>query len=195
MVIKLISESQEAKRSLEEGKGREWGRERSRSPLGEILAVSSNCYQGLTCPGHRRASPEVQARIPVSLPASLTITTKTKELQSETHRTTSSSSSSSPPQLPLLHQMLTDNPLMGAAMQQMMSSPSSPSLPGLPSSADLLQQAHALQLLAQLQSVLLVNRQDPPQVRAGRLSQSSVAGNLAALLITIHVMTRQSPTS
>ena len=190
MVIKLISESQEAKRSLEEGKGREWSRERSRSPLGEILAVSSNCYQGLTCPGHS----EVQARIPVSLPASLTITTKTKELQSETHRTTSSSSSS-PPQLPLLHQMLTDNPLMGAAMQQMMSSPSSPSLPGLPSSADLLQQAHALQLLAQLQSVLLVNRQDPPQVRAGRLSQSSVAGNLAALLITIHVMTRQSPTS
>ena len=162
MVIKLISESQEAKRSLEEGKGREWSRERSRSPLGEILAVSSNCYQGLTCPGHS----EVQTRIPVSLPASLTITTKTKELQSETHRTTSSS----PPQLPLLHQMLTDNPLMGAAMQQMMSSPSSPSLPGLPSSADLLQQAHALQLLAQLQSVLLVNRQDPPQVRAGRLS-------------------------
>ena len=191
MVIKLISESQEAKRSLEEGKGREWSRERSRSPLGEILAVSSNCYQGLTCPGHS----EVQARIPVSLPASLTITTKTKELQSETHRTTSSSSSSSPPQLPLLHQMLTDNPLMGAAMQQMMSSPSSPSLPGLPSSADLLQQAHALQLLAQLQSVLLVNRQDSPQVRAGRLSQSSVDGNLAALLITIHVMTRQSPTS
>ena len=191
MVIKLISESQEAKRSLEEGKGREWSRERSRSPLGEIVTVSSNCYQGLKCPGHS----EVQARIPVSLPASLTITTKTKELQSETHRTTSSSSSSSPPQLPLLHQMLTDNPLMGAAMQQMMSSPSSPSLPGLPSSADLLQQAHALQLLAQLQSVLLVNRQDPPQVRAGRLSQSSVAGNLAALLITIHVMTRQSPTS
>ena len=55
-------------------------------------------------------------------------------------------------------------------MQQMMSSlpasssPSSPSLLGLPSSADLLQQAHALQLLAQLQSVLLVNRPDQAQV-------------------------------
>ena len=57
--------------------------------------------------------------------------------------------------------MLTDNPLMGAAMQMMSSSPS---LPGLPSSADLLQQAHALQLLAQLQSVLLVNRPELNQV-------------------------------
>ena len=88
----------------------------------------------------------------MSLPSSLTITTKTKELQPETPQ----------PQLPLLHQMLTEHPLMGAAMQMMTSS--SPSLPGLPSSADLLQQAHALQLLAQLQSVLLVNRQEINQV-------------------------------
>lgn len=110
-------------------------------------------------------SPDLQSGIPVNLPSSLTITTKTKELQSET-----ASRTTSPPQLNLLHQMLSDNPLMGAAMQQMMStlpvssSPSSPSLPGLPSSADLLQQAHALQLLAQLQSVLLVNRPDQAQV-------------------------------
>ena len=61
--------------------------------------------------------------------------------------------------------MLSENPLMGAAMQMMSTNSSSPSLPGLPSSADLLQQAHALQLLAQLQSVLLVNRQDLNQVR------------------------------
>ena len=111
-------------------------------------------------------SPDIQSGIPVSLPSSLTITTKIKELQSETPSRTTSS----PPQLPLLHQMLSDNPLIGAAMQQMMSSlpasssPSSPSLLGLPSSADLLQQAHALQLLAQLQSVLLVNRPDQAQV-------------------------------
>ena len=98
-------------------------------------------------------SPDVQSKIPVSLPSSLTITTKTKELQPET--------CPAQPQLPLLQQMLSENPLMGAAMQMM----SSPSLPGLPSSADLLQQAHALQLLAQLQSVLLVNRQDLNQVR------------------------------
>ena len=155
MVIKLISESQEAKRSFEERTGRDWNRDRSRSPVGESRRPER--------------SPDIQSKIPVSLPSSLTITTKTKELQSET---TSRTTSSSSPQLPLLHQMLTDNPLMGAAMQQMMSSmssspsPSSPSLPGLPSSADLLQQAHALQLLAQLQSVLLVNRQDQAQVQS-----------------------------
>ena len=102
-------------------------------------------------------SPELQSQLPVSLPSSLTITTKTKELQPET-----SPAPPPQPQLPLLHQMLTEHPLMGAAMQMMTSS--SPSLPGLPSSADLLQQAHALQLLAQLQSVLLVNRQEINQV-------------------------------
>ena len=164
MVIKLISESQEAKRSFEERTGRDWNRDRSRSPVGETRRPAR--------------SPDIQSKIPVSLPSSLTITTKTKELQSETPRTTSSSSSSS--QLPLLHQMLTDNPLMGAAMQQMMSSmsssssPSSPSLPGLPSSADLLQQAHALQLLAQLQSVLLVNRQDQAQVESAKPAMHNV---------------------
>ena len=89
----------------------------------------------------------------MSLPSSLTITTKPKELQPET--------SPAQHQLPLLQQMLSENPLMGAAMQMMSSS----SLSSLPSSADLLQQAHALQLLAQLQSVLLVNRQDHNQVR------------------------------
>ena len=57
---------------------------------------------------------------------------------------------------PLLQQMLTENPAMGAAMQQAMA----PGLASLPSSADLLQQAHALQLLAQLQSVLMMNTRD-----------------------------------
>ena len=62
---------------------------------------------------------------------------------------------------PLLQQMLTENPAMGAAMQQAMA----PGLAALPSSADLLQQAHALQLLAQLQSVLMMNNRD--KVRHG----------------------------
>ena len=74
---------------------------------------------------------------------------------------------------PLLQQMLGDNPLM---QQLMTAAPPpgpapSPSRPGLPSSADLLQQAHALQLLAQLQSVLMMNNPlvsrlhaDPAQV-------------------------------
>ena len=57
---------------------------------------------------------------------------------------------------PMLQQMLTENPAMGAAMQQAMA----PGLASLPSSADLLQQAHALQLLAQLQSVLMMNTRD-----------------------------------
>ena len=60
---------------------------------------------------------------------------------------------------PLLQQMLGDNPLMQQLMTAApppVSAPAS-SLPGLPSSADLLQQAHALQLLAQLQSVLMMN--------------------------------------
>lgn len=70
---------------------------------------------------------------------------------------------------PLLQQMLTENPVMGAAMQQMMA----PGLAALPSSADLLQQAHTLQLLAQLQSVLMMNtsqardQQQSTKVRAG----------------------------
>ena len=56
---------------------------------------------------------------------------------------------------PLLQQMLTESPMM----QQMLASsaPGMAGLPSLPSSADLLQQAHALQLLAQLQSVLMMN--------------------------------------
>ena len=74
---------------------------------------------------------------------------------------------------PLLQQMLAENPLM----QQMLAPGQAPGhapghapglaaghppghppgLAGLPSSADLLQQAHALQLLAQLQSVLMMN--------------------------------------
>ena len=64
---------------------------------------------------------------------------------------------------PLLQQMLTENPVMSAAMQQMMT----PGLASLPSSADLLQQAHALQLLAQLQSVLLMNTSQSNKVRIG----------------------------
>ena len=71
---------------------------------------------------------------------------------------------------PLLQQMLTENPVMGAAMQQMMA----PGLAALPSSADLLQQAHTLQLLAQLQSVLMMNtsqardQHQSSKVRAGQ---------------------------
>ena len=66
---------------------------------------------------------------------------------------------------PLLQQMLAENPLMhqmlspghapGLAAGHPPGHP--PGLAGLPSSADLLQQAHALQLLAQLQSVLMMN--------------------------------------
>ena len=70
---------------------------------------------------------------------------------------------------PLLQQMLAENPLMhqmlspghapghapGLAAGHAPGHP--PGLAGLPSSADLLQQAHALQLLAQLQSVLMMN--------------------------------------
>ena len=77
----------------------------------------------------------------------------------------------------MLHQMLTENPMMmSAAMQQMMgagatptTTPTSP-LAGLPSSADLMQQAHALQLLAQLQSVLMMNN---PML--SRLQESQVS--------------------
>ena len=80
---------------------------------------------------------------------------------------------------PMLQQLLAENPMMmSAAMQQMMgaggpptTTPTSP-LAGLPSSADLLQQAHALQLLAQLQSVLMMNN---PIL--SRLQESQVSPN------------------
>ena len=75
---------------------------------------------------------------------------------------------------PLLQQMLTENPVMSAAMQQMMT----PGLASLPSSADLLQQAHALQLLAQLQSVLLMNTsqaRDQQQSNKVRIGQRGLA--------------------
>ena len=126
---------------------------------------------------------------PLPLPPSLTITAKHKELPSpgQEKETTSKPDSTSYPShklhqvdileysanlfnltimsiqgpgaagmSPLLQQMLTENPAMGAAMQQAMA----PGLASLPSSADLLQQAHALQLLAQLQSVLMMNTRD-----------------------------------
>lgn len=78
-----------------------------------------------------------------------------------------------------LQQMLTENPVMAAAMQQVLTLPTStaspgpgpgPGFPGLPSSADLMQQAQALQFLAQLQSMFLMNPmmsgQNPSQARS-----------------------------
>ena len=76
-----------------------------------------------------------------------------------------------------IQQMLTENPVMAAAMQQVLTLPTSttsqgpaPGFPGLPSSADLMQQAQALQFLAQLQSMFMMNpmmsAQNPSQARS-----------------------------
>ena len=113
-------------------------RERSRSPISQ------------------HPDPELTGKLPLSLPPSLTITTKPKELESKAPTSPMMSPHQEKKhQTPLLQNMLTENPLMSAAMQQMMTA-GGPGA-GLPSSADLMQQAHALQLLAQLQSVLMMN--------------------------------------
>ena len=122
-----------------------------------LAKASSQDRERSRSPVKPEESPQVPPVFPLPLPPSLTITAKHKELPSpgQEKETKSKSDSTSYPAAagmsPLLQQMLTENPVMGAAMQQAMS-------PGLPSSADLLQHAHALQLLAQLQSVLMMNR-------------------------------------
>jgi len=134
-----------------------------------------------------------QPKLPINLPPSLTITTKSNPKELYNHSIDAPTSKSEPgqndynplnlpftpqgksQQLPLqllalsnqgqpLQQMLTENPVMAAAMQQVMTLPTStsspgpsPGFPGLPSSADLMQQAQALQFLAQLQSMFLMN--------------------------------------
>ena len=121
-----------------------------------LAKASSQDRERSRSPVKPEESPQLPPVFPLPLPPSLTITAKHKELPSpgQEKETKSKPDSTSYPAAagmsPLLQQMLTENPVMGAAMQQVMS-------PGLPSSADLLQQAHALQLLAQLQSVLMMN--------------------------------------
>ena len=72
------------------------------------------------------------------------------------------------PQTPLLQNMLTENPLMSAAMQQMMTAGAGAAFL---SSADLMQQAHALQLLAQLQSVLMMNNPLMSKLQQSQVTQ------------------------
>ena len=132
---------------------------------------------------------DTEMRNHVSFPSSLTVTTKPSELPPPL-LPTSSSSSVAAPQIPamspMLQQMLSENPMMmSAAMQQMMTPPSSSSssLPGLPSSADLLQQAHALQILAQLQSVLMMNNPMLSQLQQSQVTSQSCQHTLKYLIV------------
>lgn len=150
--------------------------------------------------------PSSQPKLPINLPPSLTITTKSNPKELYNHSIDSPTSAPEPgqnnynplnlpfnlqgkgQQLPLqllpsnsqgqpIQQMLTENPVMAAAMQQVLTLPTStssqgpaPGFPGLPSSADLMQQAQALQFLAQLQSMFMMNPmmagQNPSQARS-----------------------------
>ena len=115
-------------------------RDRSRSPV----RSTSETKEETTSP---------TTRLPPNLPASLTITKKELPGRIIAARPVSPPRPG-PPGLP------------SPGLQHLLAEPQL-SLPGLPSSADLLQQAHALQFLAQLQSLAMLNpllSQPPHQV-------------------------------